>query len=264
LEGQYLFHNNWDINLYFEIAEELGINIGLDYFSSSYFNRLMDRKPEINLQQLIKKHKGKRVLILGAGPSLESNIKSLLENRILNNFVTIAADGASYALKKIAGINPDFIVTDLDGYPEEEIEMSNDGSVAVVHSHGDNISALTRFVPKLRVLIGTTQCEPHGKLYNFGGFTDGDRSVYFAMALEPELILLAGMDFGETIGSFSNATNKDIVKKRLKLKIGKILLERLAAHNNGRIKLYDMSSGNSLIEGFRKVGAEDLISIAEQ
>ncbi len=261
MEEQYFYHNNWNINIYFEIAKELGLNIGMDYFSSSYFNRLMDRKPEITMQQVIKKYGRKKVLVFGAGPSLESNIKSLLANRILNSFITIAADGASYALKKIAGINPDFIVTDLDGYPEEEVEMSNSGSLAVVHSHGDNLSALTHYVPKLRSLIGTTQCEPHGKLYNFGGFTDGDRSVYFAMALEPEAILLAGMDFGEKVGSFSNASNKDIVRKLLKLKIGKGLLERFATHNHGRVKLYDMTSGSTIIAGFKKVSTTDLISI---
>lgn len=259
--GQYFYPNKWDINSYFEIVNQLGLDIGRDYMSSSYLNRLMDRKPIIRLEKIINQYNHKKILILGAGPSLEADLESLIASSILENFVTVAADGASFALKKIAGIDPDFIVTDLDGYPEEEVKMSNNGSVAIVHSHGDNIQALTRYVHQLNSLIGTTQCEPLGKLYNFGGFTDGDRSVHFANALNPEMIALVGMDFGEEIGKFSNASKKDKVKKVIKLKIGKRLLERFAIMHAGRLGLYDMSSNNNVIIGFKKIRIYDLINI---
>ncbi|MGC8661301.1 MAG: 6-hydroxymethylpterin diphosphokinase MptE-like protein [Nitrososphaeria archaeon] len=259
--GQYFYPNKWDINSYFEIVNQLGLDIGKDYMSSSYLNRLMDRKPVIALEKIISKYKGKKILVLGAGPSLEADLESLMVNSILENFITVAADGASYALKKIAGIDPDFIVTDLDGYPEEEVEMSNNGSVAIVHSHGDNIQALTRYVHQLKSLIGTTQCEPLGKLYNFGGFTDGDRGVHFANALNPEMIALVGMDFGEEIGKFSNASKKDKVRKIIKLKIGKQLLERFAIIHAGRLGLYDMTSNSNAITGFKKIKIDNTINM---
>ncbi|MEM0123700.1 MAG: 6-hydroxymethylpterin diphosphokinase MptE-like protein [Conexivisphaerales archaeon] len=261
MDGQYFYLNNWDAGLYFDIANQLRLNIGKDYMSSSYFNRLIDVKPILALEKIINQYGGKKVLVLGAGPSLETNIKSLMEYSILNDFITIAADGASYALKKIADINPNFIVTDLDGYPEEEVKMSNDESVAVVHSHGDNINLLSRYVHQLKNLIGTTQCEPLGKLYNFGGFTDGDRSVYFANTLNPKMIVLVGMDFGDKIGNFSNALKKDKVKKIIKLKIGKKLLERFAMMHANSLDLYDMTSAGNNINGFKKIKIDDMVNI---
>ncbi|MDG6930702.1 MAG: DUF115 domain-containing protein [Nitrososphaerota archaeon] len=260
MDGQYFHLNGWDAGSYFEIADKLGLDIGKDYMSSSYLNRLMDRKPAIDLRKIVKQYGGRKVLVLGAGPSLKADLESLMANSILENFVTIAADGASYALKKITGINPDFIVTDLDGYPEEEVKMSNSGSVTVVHSHGDNIDALTSYVHQLKSLIGTTQCEPRGNLYNFGGFTDGDRSVQFALVLGPEMIVLIGMDFGEEIGNFSNISKKDKARKIAKLRIGKQLLEKFAIMH-GNIELYNMTLSGNSINGFKPAKIDDIINI---
>lgn len=221
-------------------------------------NRLMDKKPELDFKKLINMYGGKKFLVFGGGPSLEADIETLMEYSIISNFVTVAADGASYALKKLAGINPDIIVTDLDGYPDEEIKMINEGTIAIVLSHGDNIEALTRYVPKIDRFIGTTQCEPRGKLYNFGGFTDGDRAVYFSINLKPNMVILAGMDFGEEIGYFSNIINKDRAKKIKKLAIGKKLLEELAIMQAGELALYNITSMGSSIKGFKNVQPNDI------
>ncbi|MGC8558628.1 MAG: 6-hydroxymethylpterin diphosphokinase MptE-like protein [Nitrososphaeria archaeon] len=258
MEGQYSYLKIWDINKYFGIANQLGLDIGKDYMSSSYMNRLMDKKPELDLKKLIDMYSGKKFLVLGGGPSLEADIETLMRYSLISNFVTVAADGASYALKKLTGINPNIIVTDLDGYPDEEIKMINEGTVGVVLSHGDNVEALTKYVPKMDHFIGTTQCEPRGKLYNFGGFTDGDRAVYLSINLNPNMIVLAGMDFGKEIGYFSNIINKDRARKVKKLAIGKKLLEELAIMHAGRLGLYNITSMGSIIRGFKNMQPKDI------
>jgi len=50
-------------------------------------------------------------------------------------------------------------------------------------------------VPRLRKVIGTTQSRPTNGLYNFGGFTDGDRAVFLAKHLDALKIILIGFDF---------------------------------------------------------------------
>ena len=52
-------------------------------------------------------------------------------------------------------------------------------------------------------MIGTTQAQPLGNIYNFGGFTDGDRAIFLAVALGAGEITLAGMDFGDIVTKYS-------------------------------------------------------------
>jgi uncharacterized Rossmann fold enzyme len=90
---------------------------------------------------------------------------------------------------------PGAVVTDLDG-PFPEIQRSNRmGSLMVVHAHGDNLDALTSYVPRLKRVVGTCQCRPPPGLINFGGFTDGDRCVFLAKELGAAKISLLGFDF---------------------------------------------------------------------
>jgi len=68
--------------------------------------------------------------------------------------------------------------------------------------------------------LGTTQIDPTSfkKLYNFGGFTDGDRTVFLADHFNAKKIFLAGFDFDGNIGkySFADKKNKEIKLKKLK------------------------------------------------
>jgi len=43
--------------------------------------------------------------------------------------------------------------------------------------------------------MGTAQCRPPPGLYNFGGFTDGDRCVFLAQELGAAKIKLVGFDY---------------------------------------------------------------------
>ncbi len=82
--------------------------------------------------------------------------------------------------------------------------MANDlGSLFVLHAHGNNFDQILKYTNKFNKILGTTQSKPFSNLYNFGGFTDGDRAVFLAIALNAEKIILAGMDFGKIITKYS-------------------------------------------------------------
>ena len=137
----------------------------------------------------------KFVVVCGNAPALKDELEEFLDDP--RGKIFIAADGATSILLK-AGVVPEIIVTDLDGCVGDILRANQMGSVVVVHAHGDNQDKLREYVPKLRNVIGTTQTRPPHGLYNFGGFTDGDRCVFFARYLEASEIKLIGFDFDDT------------------------------------------------------------------
>jgi len=135
--------------------------------------------------------------------------------------VTIAADGATVGLLE-AGVCPDIVVTDLDGPEEALIRAAEMGARFVIHAHGDNHDRLEEGVRHLSPVMGTCQCEPIDGLFNFGGFTDGDRAVYLAASLGASGIELAGFDFDEP-GLYSH--HRDPILKLAKLQWARRLIE---------------------------------------
>jgi uncharacterized Rossmann fold enzyme len=133
---------------------------------------------------------GKDVLVCGKAPRLKDDIKKT----DFKKYVVIAADGATSILLN-AGITPGIIVTDLDGNMDDEALANEKGAIMVVHAHGDNMDALSAEVPRLKRVIGTTQSKPLKNVYNFGGFSDGDRSVFLAQEMGAKSITLIGFDF---------------------------------------------------------------------
>jgi hypothetical protein len=71
-------------------------------------------------------------------------------------------------------------------------------------------------------------------------------------------IVLAGMDFGSTVGKYSKQQVKSLAVKREKLRISRELLEWLAQEMQGKIKLYNMTANGEKIKGFRNIQPEDL------
>ncbi|PIU13354.1 MAG: 6-hydroxymethyl-7,8-dihydropterin pyrophosphokinase, partial [Hadesarchaea archaeon CG08_land_8_20_14_0_20_51_8] len=203
------------------IVRRLNLDIAADEAAAKILNDILP-KPEIEkLTSLVKE---KECIVLGAGPSLDDDIEKLERAGFLNKTL-IAADGATSAVLEYR--NPKIIVTDLDGVVKDQLEAWQRGSWIVVHAHGDNIAQIRKIVPKLKErVVGTTQVEPFGKLYNFGGFTDGDRAAFIAHELGASKIYLAGMDLGSKIGRHSG--DKDVKRKLIKLKICRELLAWLA------------------------------------
>jgi uncharacterized Rossmann fold enzyme len=205
---------------YEKIVARLGLDKKADEAAAKTLNGLLP-KPDIGeLKSLIK---GKECIVLGAGPSLDDDLEKLERAGLLNKTL-IAADGATSAVLEYR--NPEIITTDLDGNIEDQLDAWRRGSWLAVHAHGDNIEQV-RTLPKLSGrIIGTTQVEPFGRLYNFGGFTDGDRAAFIAHELGASKIYLAGMDLGTEIGKYSG--DKDRKRKLIKLEICKELLSWLA------------------------------------
>ena len=192
----------------------------LSHFS---FDRERDEEAALLLGSLLTRDdlpllegtiRGRPATVCGNGPNLAAEL-----GRIRGT--VIAADGAANRLY-VAGIQPDAIVTDLDGATDAFITMNGAGTILVVHAHGDNMPLLRSWVPRFPgPLVGTTQSRPFGRIHNFGGFTDGDRAVFLAHAIGASGVTLAGFELDDpTVGSM----------KRDKLLFARELL-RLAGHD---------------------------------
>jgi uncharacterized Rossmann fold enzyme len=219
---------------YQNIRQQFGYSTEKDQEAAYYLSRIIKRKA-LTPKVLHKKIAGKRVLVIGAGPSLEKNIIFIKKSR---KFVKIVSDGAVQALIE-NNIKPDIVVTDLDGNQSFLQKAEKVGALMVVHAHGDNIQILRKLVPRFRHIIGSTQVMPVKNVYNFGGFTDGDRSVFLAEEFGAKEIVLLGMDFGAHIGKYSKEAVKNVELKKKKLRAGKRLLEMLAKQSRSR--LFDTS-----------------------
>jgi 2-amino-4-hydroxy-6-hydroxymethyldihydropteridine diphosphokinase len=219
---------------YQNVRQQFGYSTEKDQEAANVLSRLIKRKA-LDIKLLQRKIAGRNVLAIGAGDSLISNIKFIKKNR---KFVRIVADSATRVLIE-NHIKPDIVVTDLDGDALFLRKAERAGAIMVVHSHGDNVEELKKFVPTFRHVIGSTQVMPVENVYNFGGFTDGDRCVFLADEFGAKEIVLVGMEFGDRIGHHSKKIVKNIGLKKEKMKVGKRLLEMLAKRSPSR--LFDTS-----------------------
>jgi len=168
---------------------------------------------------LVRKTVPRSVLVCGGGDTLADELSSMSVDRYV-----VVADAAT-SIVADAGINIDMIVTDLDGIVEDQISLNSDGTVTFIHAHGDNQTALDRYVGRfVGPVVGTCQCPPPTGMYNLGGFTDGDRAACICAELGAKEILLAGFDFDSP--SSKVGKSKDV--KRRKLRWAKAILDILA------------------------------------
>ena len=136
--------------------------------------------------------------------------------------LVIAADEAASVLRS-HGIRPAILVTDLDGEVPDQVQLNEEGAIAVVHGHGDNAEAVRTWAPRFRGrTMATTQSQPTGGLHNFGGFTDGDRAAYLADHFGAASIRLVGFDF-----EHPSPKDADPRRKQKKLDWAYILLQNL-------------------------------------
>jgi len=156
----------------------------MDQHAAETAANLTTADASLELSSLIK---GRPVTVCGNAPCLNEEI-----SRIIG--VVIAADAAAGVLLS-AGISPDVIVTDLDGIDEYAVDLNKNGTIIVVHAHGDNISRLVTWLPLLSgPVVLTTQGRPFRNVYNYGGFSDGDRAVFLAQELGASEITIIGFD----------------------------------------------------------------------
>ena len=229
-----------------------------DFFSALQLSHQLDDGHE-NVRYFDRIYQSKTVII-GAGPSIEDQniqdyILELYNNFISKpdksnkaNLVVMVADGATEMLLKL-GVIPDFVITDLDGHHESLVSANMKGSVMVIHAHGDNTEKINSSVSDFRNIIGTTQSFPLSNVFNFGGFTDGDRVVFLADHFLAKEIILVGMDFDSKIGTFSKRNVLDYDFKRKKLYIAKNLIEFLSKKTNSEMIQISSSRYSSPIYG---------------
>jgi len=220
-------------SIYKKIVNDFNFSVKNDEKAADALDKLLQGKKNLfSINKLKDLFNNKEIIIFGAGTSLE---KSIIKNKKnLNDKLKVAADGTTTALLKHK-IRPDIIVTDLDGKLSDQLKANLEGSIAVIHAHGDNIKKIKKYVPELKgKIIGTTQInpEPYSLLHNFGGFTDGDRAVYLADHFNAKKIFLMGFDFNGKIGEYSFAEKKDKKIKLKKLKWCEYLIDVLNRKNS--------------------------------
>jgi uncharacterized Rossmann fold enzyme len=182
--------------IYERILEDFGFDREGDEEAARFLSSMLTRENTASLSELEAVISGKSVLVCGNAPGLRAELSKI----DLSDFVVIAADGAAAVLMDLSRV-PDVICTDLDGNSEADIEKEilacEKGSIVLIHAHGDNMDKLEKYVPRFKHFITTTQAEPFDKVYNFGGFSDGDRCFFVARNFGAKSIRLTGFDFDD-------------------------------------------------------------------
>ncbi len=201
--------------IYLEITDELGIDRKMDYISSLKLSRYIHR----DIKSL-SSYYGRRFFVIGNSHSMKDSLS------IISNGNVIVADSAIDVYLNYMPY-PDIIVSDLDGNISKIMESYDNGSSIFIHAHGDNMGMIEKYAKYFNNGFATTQHVPFNHIYNFGGFSDGDRAAFLADHFCAVEIILLGFDF-KNITKKKYYTDYDFERKKLKLKWAKYLLEKLA------------------------------------
>ena len=173
---------------YTAILDYFGFERDADEAAARLLEEVADGRDDVGLLEALIR--GRAVTVCGNAPSLPDEIDQV-EGTVL------AADAAAEVLAG-HGIRPDAVFTDLDGATDVFVDLSRQGTVMVVHAHGDNMPLIRHWVPRLPgPLVATTQAAPFAHIHNFGGFTDGDRAVFAADDLGAASVRIIGFDLAD-------------------------------------------------------------------
>lgn len=177
------------LNFYSQIISEFGYSQQEDEEAAKLMHSLAKNKL-LDAEVLKSIISGRSVAVIGGG--IED--AEIAEIEKIKEEVVITAGKAILRVK--GRIKPDIHVTDMEEPVELLMELERKGCVLVLHAHGDNVDRIRNVVPKLGKFVATTQSHPFNKVYNFGGFTDGDRAAIMAKELGAVRISLYGFRFG--------------------------------------------------------------------
>ena len=236
---------------YAEILAEFGYSRSADAAAARRLARILGGRSALG--DLRAALGSRDVLALGSGPSLGRALDAVSG---LAGFARIVADSAVSELVR-RRMRIDVVVTDLDGDQDSLLRAAESGAIMVVHAHADNADRLGLAARFPRV-VGTAQGRPPRGLYNFGGFTDGDRCVFAAAAMRARTITLLGMDFGARVGRHSATAGHERATKIRKLRRARALLEWGAPAMSGSSRLY---AASGRLEGFERVRPADLARV---
>jgi len=175
--------------IYLEILEDLGIDRSDDENSVRILKAVTlgsDLRSGDDAAEIM----GDIVTVVGNAPCLEEDLDSKgLEG-------TVICSGSAVGRLMARGVVPDMVFTDLDGDIGPQIEASSKGVFTFIHAHGDNSDLIVRYAPSFPgPVVLTTQSEPEYTVFDYGGFTDGDRAVCFAEHFGAGTVRLVGFDY---------------------------------------------------------------------
>lgn len=155
-----------------------------------------------------------KVTVCAPGPSLPDKLDQIDPQS------TIVAAGPATSILFDHGIVPHILVTDLDGMVEADIKCNAIGTLAVIHAHGDNLERVLELVPRfVGPITPTTQSVPDPRIFNFGGFTDGDRAVCLVRQFGARYVNMVGFDFDHPSVKAGQDPNIKILKLQWAKKI---------------------------------------------
>lgn len=167
------------MKLYEKILQDMGFSREDDEKAAKIMKDLAGEKLlDCSVLEFIR---GKSVAVIGGAYRREITNEELL--------IT-----AGKAINRV-DFTPHIHVTDMEEDEDLLAKLEERGCILVLHAHGDNIDRIRKVVPRVRRFVGTTQSLPFDRIYNFGGFTDGDRAALIAKRFGAKSIKLYGFDF---------------------------------------------------------------------
>lgn len=179
------------MGIYREILRDMGYSEERDGQSARHLAERLGGRHLVDIRDIRFALAGRVVVVTGGA------VPSDDPGTVVEGHEPILACGRSIRICLDAGKVPAMVFTDLDGDMEAQMEASRRGSITVVHAHGDNMGAHHLLDGFTGPLVGTCQCEPVPPLHNFGGFTDGDRAVAFAIEMGVARVKLIGFRFDD-------------------------------------------------------------------
>lgn len=194
--------------VYSEILADMGYRREDDVISVRVLKMVTVNSDLIDPDEL-SKIIGREVTVFGNSKGLEKCIEKV------RPVGTLIASGSTVGRLAKMGITPDIVVTDLDGDMGPQIDASSKGVITLIHAHGDNTASILMYASRFKgPVIMTTQAAPELTVFNFGGFTDGDRAVCLARHFGASSILLEGFDFENP--NYKQGGDAAAKKKKLK------------------------------------------------
>ncbi|MDR2623144.1 MAG: DUF115 domain-containing protein [Methanobrevibacter sp.] len=201
---------------YEKILEDFGFKRDDDEKTAECLNEILSKREHLSFNELKnytnKINGSESFIVFGAGPSIKKHAKYLKDHSAkFKDHIVVAADGATSALLE-EDIVPKIITTDLDGKIDDLLTANSKGTIFIIHGHGNNLDLIKRYTNRFNKILGTTQSTPIGNIYNFGGFTDGDRAIFLSESLGAKKIVLGGMDFGKYVTNYSRPDIKENIE----------------------------------------------------
>ncbi|MFA6803418.1 MAG: 6-hydroxymethylpterin diphosphokinase MptE-like protein [Candidatus Methanomethylophilaceae archaeon] len=193
--------------VYSLILSDMGYDRTDDEDSARLLRALMPNAEHVSDEE-IESLIGEEVVIFGDADTLGKSLVSFEASG------TLIASGSATSKVMAAGIIPDIVVTDLDGDVEAQKEASRMGALTLIHAHGDNSESIMKHAKDFKgKVVLTTQSVPDHVVRNFGGFTDGDRSVCLARHFGAKKINLVGFDYENP--SVKEGSDRNTKKRKL-------------------------------------------------